>query len=135
MSDAVGRTLVAVRQEDATLIALPGREWGLLLGPDNVAARNITLGHSIFPGGSAPAGHVHPAEEEMIYVLSGRGRLVVHDKVVDLQPGVAVYIPVGVEHATVASEGEPLHLITVFSPPVVPGSYERPVAGGAGTDD
>ena len=124
MSDPTGRTLAAVRQGDVNLLALPGREWGLLLGPDNVAARNLTLGYAIFPSGSAPAGHVHPVEEEMIYVLSGRGRLIAPDIVVELQPGVAVYIPSGVEHATVAGDGEPLQLITVFSPPVVPGSYE-----------
>jgi quercetin dioxygenase-like cupin family protein len=131
VSNPVARNLVAVRQEDARLIALPGREWGLLLGPDNVAARNMTLGYAIFPSGSAPPGHVHLAEEEMIYVLSGRGRLVAPDMVVELEPGVAVYIPVGVEHATVAGDAEPLHLLTAFSPPVVPGSYEPPRASGA----
>ncbi|MGA8426650.1 MAG: cupin domain-containing protein, partial [Candidatus Dormiibacterota bacterium] len=66
----------------------------------------------------------HPAEEEMIYVLSGRGRIITDAMVVDLRPGLAVYIPPGVHHATAADNGEPLHLLTAFSPPVTPGSYE-----------
>jgi len=95
-----------------------------LLGPENVGSQNITLGFSVFPGGSAPPGHVHLEEEEMIYVLSGRGSLSTADATVRLKPGVAVYIPPGIQHATAADEGEPLHLVTAFSPPVSPGSYE-----------
>jgi putative monooxygenase len=84
----------------------------------------MALGFSIFPAGSAPPGHVHPAEEEMIYVVSGRGRIITDATVVDLSPGVAVYIPPGLIHTTSADDGEPLHLLTAFSPPVIPGSYE-----------
>jgi quercetin dioxygenase-like cupin family protein len=84
----------------------------------------MALGFSIFPAGSAPPGHVHSAEEEMIYVVSGRGHLTTGATVVDLIPGVAVYIPPGIAHATSADEHEPLHLLTAFSPPVIPGSYE-----------
>ena len=125
MGVTTGRTLVAVHRRDASVLNLPGRRWGLLLGPDNVGAHNATLGFSSFPPGSAPAGHLHPAEEELIYVVSGRGRLVTTDTTVELEPGTAVYVPPGVEHATVAGPEEPLELITAFSPPVMPGSYER----------
>jgi putative monooxygenase len=118
------RSLVSVFRDDAEIVALPGRQWGLLLGPGNAGSRNITLGFSVFPAGSAPPGHVHPSEEEMIYVVAGRGELIAADTSVSLRPGVAVYIPPGVHHATVASVDEPLSLITAFSPPVVPGSYE-----------
>ena len=118
------RTVGIAFQDSATRLDLPGRQWGLLLGPGNVGAANMALGFSIFPSGSAPPGHVHPVEEEMIYVVSGRGRLTTDATVVDLTPGVAVYIPPGLAHATSADEGEPLHLITAFSPPVIPGSYE-----------
>jgi putative monooxygenase len=121
--------LVAVFREEAEVVELPGRQWSLLLGPSNVGSRNMTLGLSSFPAGSAPAGHVHPSEEEMIYVVSGRGQLRAGNASVSLHPGVAVYIPPGVHHATVASEEEPLSLITAFSPPVVPGSYEKPGPG------
>jgi quercetin dioxygenase-like cupin family protein len=84
----------------------------------------MSLGFSVFPAGSAPPGHSHPAEEEMIYVISGRGQIITDARVVDLSPGVAVYIPPGIVHSTSADEGEPLQLLTAFSPPVVPGSYE-----------
>lgn len=116
--------LVASTRDRAETLHLPGRDWALLLGPAVGAVRNITLGYSTFPAGSAPTGHVHPNEEEVVYVVAGRGRLAAPDSVVELEPGVAVYIPPGTEHATIAYAGQDLELVTVFSPPVVPGSYE-----------
>jgi mannose-6-phosphate isomerase-like protein (cupin superfamily) len=68
---------------------------------------------------------VHPAEEETIYVVSGRGRLVSPEATANLEPGVSVFIPVGTFHATESDGPEPLELVCLFSPPVVPGSYER----------
>ena len=103
---------------------LPGRTWVLLLGPQNCRVRNVSLGLSIFPPGSAPTGHVHDSQEEVVYVLEGHGRLVTEECVMALNPGNTVYIPPGVRHSTEAFDDQPLRLLTVFSPPVEPGSYE-----------
>jgi quercetin dioxygenase-like cupin family protein len=116
--------LKSVNREDAQVHHLPGRDWFLCVGPQNSAAKNLTVGVAIFPAGSAPDGHVHPAEEEVIYIVSGTGELVTPEGAVALAPGTAVYIPVGMHHATVAHSSEPLELISIFSPPVIPGSYE-----------
>lgn len=116
--------LKAVDLKDAQVYHLPGRDWSLLAGPQNVAAKNLTLGLAVFPGGSAPDGHVHPAEEEVIYILSGTGELITPEGSVQLGPGTSVYIPPGLHHATVCHGPEPLELLSVFSPPVIPGSYE-----------
>jgi quercetin dioxygenase-like cupin family protein len=112
-------------REDAQVYQLPGRVWRLYVGPENSPARNLTLGVATFPPGSAPPGHVHDTQEEAIYIVSGRGKLVTPNGTAPLEAGTAVYIPVGLHHATVSEGDEPLELVSVFSPPVVPGSYER----------
>lgn len=116
--------LKRVPQQEAERHALPGRDWFLCIGPENSDAKNLTLGVAVFPPGSAPAGHVHAGEEEVVYVISGEGELVTPQGNALLEPGTTVYIPVGLHHATVSRGPEPLKLISVFSPPVVPGSYE-----------
>lgn len=116
--------LRGVRREEAAVYQLPGRDWHLCIGPQNSAARNLTVGLARFPAGSAPPGHVHESQEEVVYVVSGRGQLVTPDGTVELQPGTSVYIPVGLHHATRSSGPGPLELVCAFSPPVVPGSYE-----------
>lgn len=103
---------------------LPGREWRLLLGPQNCATRQLTMSVASFPPASAPPAHVHATQEEMVYVLAGRGRLLAGDTVVDLRPGTALRIPAGIEHGAVNDGDEPLELLCVFTPPVIPGSYE-----------
>jgi quercetin dioxygenase-like cupin family protein len=114
-----------VAREEAQVFPLPGRDWLLYIGPENSPARNVSVGVSIFPPGSHPAGHVHEREEETIYVTAGHGRLVTAEATAELEPGVSVFIPVGTFHATESDGPGPLELVCLFSPPVVPGSYEQ----------
>lgn len=117
--------LKRVTREDAEVHNLPGRDWLLYVGPETSPARNMTVGFATFPEGSAPPGHVHPAQEEIIYIVAGHGELVTPEGTAALDPGTAVYIPVGLHHATVSHGPGPLEMVTSFSPPVVPGSYEQ----------
>ncbi len=116
--------LQLVHRDEASVYSLPGRDWRLCVGPENTGAQHLTVGVATFPEGSAPAGHVHEREEEVIYILAGRGQLVTPDGSVDLEPGVSVYIPAGLHHATSSIGPGALELLSIFSPPVVPGSYE-----------
>src|SRR5512138_2399100 len=113
-----------VTRDEATVHPLPGRDWYYYIGPENSPARNVSMGVSVYPPGSRPAGHVHAAEEETIYCASGRGRIVTAEGSAEVEPGVVVFVPVGTFHATEADGPEPLELVCLFSPPVAPGSYE-----------
>jgi len=124
--------LKVVARADATVYNLPGRDWLLYIGPETSDARNLTLGVARFPAGSAPDGHIHDNQEEAIYIVSGRGRLVTPQGTVPLEPGTSVFIPIGVEHATESFGPDPLELVSVFSPPVIPGSYEPGTATTSG---
>ena len=93
--------LKAVKKEEAEVFDLPGRSWLHYVGPAITGSKNITVGFSEFPAGSAPEGHVHPTQEEVIYIVSGTGKLVSPANTVDLEPGTVVYIPVGQHHQTV----------------------------------
>jgi mannose-6-phosphate isomerase-like protein (cupin superfamily) len=116
--------LASVTRENATVYHLPGRDWLLYSGPSISGAKNLTVGVAIFPPGSAPPGHIHDGEEEVIYVVSGHGELHTPQGSVALEPGTCVYVPMGLHHSTVSHGPEALELVTSFAPPVVPGSYE-----------
>jgi len=116
--------LKRTQRQEAEVFHLPGRDFFLCIGPRNSDAKNVALGVAVFPAGSAPPGHVHPAEEEVIYIVSGTGELITPEGTAKLEPGTTVYIPAGLHHATVSLGPEALELVSVFSPPVVPGSYE-----------
>jgi quercetin dioxygenase-like cupin family protein len=114
-----------VARDEAEQVPLPGRVWHSYFGPHNSDARQVSMGVSVYPAGSKPTGHVHPAEEETIYCTAGRGRIVTSDGVAEVEPGVVVHVPPGTFHATEADGPEALELLCLFSPPVVSGSYEK----------
>jgi mannose-6-phosphate isomerase-like protein (cupin superfamily) len=117
-------TFETAHVDSCTVYHLPGRDWYYLLGPQNCAARNLAFGLAEFPGNSLAAAHVHEEEEEIIYILAGRGAIISDEGEVVLQPGLAVFIPPGLKHRIRVDGDEPLKLVTLFSPPVTPGAYD-----------
>ena len=117
--------ITRVARSEAEIVPLPGRTWHSYFGPWNSPARNVSLGVSVYPPGSRPAGHVHPAEEETIYCVAGRGRIVTPKETAEIEPGVVVLVAPGTYHATEVDGPGDLELVCFFTPPVVPGSYER----------
>jgi quercetin dioxygenase-like cupin family protein len=116
--------LKAVTRNEAERFELPGRDWYHYSGPGITGAEHLTVGFAVFPAGSAPEGHVHPSQEETIYIVSGHGELVTPEGTVALEPGTTVFIPIGLHHATVSNGPGDLEMVTAFGPPIVPGSYE-----------
>jgi len=110
--------------DTCTIHRLPGRDWYYLIGPQNSAAQNLAFGLAEFPAGTLAAPHMHGLEEEVIYILSGRGAIRAGDQEVVLEPGVAIFIPPGTEHQIRVDSLERLKLVTLFSPPVTPGAYD-----------
>ncbi len=116
--------LKVIHVSESSVYNLPGRDWFYMIGPSNSAARNLTFGLAEFPPDSDAQAHVHDAQEEVIFILSGRGEFITSHGVHELQPGTAVYIPPQLEHRIIVRGDQPLRLVTLFSPPVVPGAYD-----------
>jgi quercetin dioxygenase-like cupin family protein len=116
--------LKVIHESESSVYNLPGRDWFYMIGPSNSAARNLTFGLAEFPPNSNAKAHTHDAQEEIIYILSGEGEFISSEGNHKLQPGIAVYIPPQLEHRITVRGEEPLRLITLFSPPVVPGAYD-----------
>ncbi|MDW7679778.1 MAG: cupin domain-containing protein [bacterium] len=63
--------------------------------------------------------HRHDQKEQIFYVTSGTGVVKVGNKTFQVKPGDLVYIPLGMEHQTIAADHEALHyiLFNVFNNP------------------
>jgi quercetin dioxygenase-like cupin family protein len=55
--------------------------------------------------GVAPPPHFHPNEEQFIYLLEGKLRMVLDDDVTTIVPGDVVHIPRNVRHGILPVEG------------------------------
>ncbi len=114
-----------IKEQEIQALKLPGRDWKKLISPEVSGCKNMIMGLVIFPPGSDPGQHQHEIEEEIVYVVSGRGETKIGDEVFPLEPGMAVFTEPGVPHGVKTLGDEPLVLISVFSPPVRPGSYDK----------
>lgn len=114
-----------IREHDVEGAKLPGRNWKMLIN-DQAGCRNVTFGVAEFPAGSNPGSHKHDIQEEIIYILEGSGRMVLEGgEEISLSPGVTIYVPPGLDHAVVNDGNTTIRLVTLFSPQVVPGSYDK----------
>lgn len=68
--------------------------------------------------------HMHDEQEEIVYVLRGEGEFVTPEGKGAMSPGVGIFIPQGLPHHIVVHGDQVLTVVSVFSPPVVPGAYD-----------
>ena len=61
--------------------------------------------------------HVHPEQEEVIFVLSGKAISETETGRIDLYPGCVAHVPAGVVHATYNPNDEPCRAVIIKSPP------------------
>ena len=52
--------------------------------------------------------HKHDEKEQIFYITSGEGRVIVGDEKVNVKPGYLIHVPVGVVHQTITTGSEPL---------------------------
>ena len=93
-----------------------GRHTRLFVGPQSpIQADNFVSGFVIIePGGAVPP-HEHE-QEEVYYVLKGRGEMTVGAETQTMQAVSAVYIPSNTRHTLNNSGDEELHMLFVYSP-------------------
>jgi quercetin dioxygenase-like cupin family protein len=87
----------------------------LLTAADNPLA-NVNLVK--IPVGGEVTRHLHPQEVETIYLLQGRGTLVLGQVEIPFRAGQAAAIPQGLEHALRNEGAETIELIAFFTPPI-----------------
>jgi mannose-6-phosphate isomerase-like protein (cupin superfamily) len=89
-------------------------------GPDHTytdffRSERLSLGLAIWPAGSIDTQQPHP-EDEVYYVVGGRGQIRVAGEDRDLGPGALVHVAAGVEHRFHDIE-EDLKVLVFWSPP------------------
>lgn len=94
----------------------PPRTSWILVSEQTVGAKNLAMGvNETHVGGMVPE-HVHEAEEEVMFFLSGKGKFITGDGEVDLEPGVCIYNPPGIRHSIVNTGDEVLKFVWIYSP-------------------
>ena len=99
-------------------------DWGRLSWlsePQVTAAEKFSAGVVVLEPGKGHTRHNHPGCEEILFVLSGRGRQVVEvggeSREEVIGPGVLVHIPPDYYHSTVNLGSETMRILAIYAPP------------------
>ncbi len=86
--------------------------------PDLDAGAGLTTGEVIVYPGKGHAPHLHPDDQEVIYVISGEGVQTVDEDTpaFPIKAGDAVYIPANTLHSTFNTTWQPLRLVVIYTP-------------------
>jgi quercetin dioxygenase-like cupin family protein len=121
MSATATKTPVIEAADGATIHPLAGGQISVRLrqeqtGGELAATETVIPAH--YPG---PPRHVHPAFDELFYVLEGRLVFTVGDEQAAAEPGTIAYVPGDVPHAFANPHDEPCRILVVLTP----GGFER----------
>ena len=107
-----------VDENDLEVLDLPGRRLRWMITKDNVDAVHCSMCMiQIAPGQTVKPAHSHPHGEEVIYIISGSGKVMVDGKVEDVKAGCAVLFPQGKVHMLSNTGDEEMKVVCFFAPP------------------
>ena len=95
--------------------------WGLtkeLVNYQTVGARKVKVKITEYLPGHEHKNHVHPGQEEVLFVLSGIGMTQTREEKRKIGPGSVIFIGAGEPHTTWnLSEAESLRVLVIKAPP------------------
>ena len=104
--------MTVVGPDELNFRDFPGRSTA---DPFKVAGRGAsTVRQVVIEHVETRSPHRHPHSEEVVYVVSGRGRVWLDGTFHAVGPGTWYRIPTGTAHATVADPGEKMSLVCFF---------------------
>lgn len=93
-----------------------------LAAPWTMGTKNIWFGISKVEVGGKSNPHSHDIEE-IFYIESGRGKIIVEDEESEIEPGSCIYIPPNKTHQLINTGDETLKVICATSPPFEPKKF------------
>jgi mannose-6-phosphate isomerase-like protein (cupin superfamily) len=96
-----------------------------LVAPWALPAERMWVGMSKVDLGSRSNRHSHDQQEEIFYVVSGRGEIEVGEEKQAVEPGSIVVVPPTLSHSLINTGDETLKVLSVVSPPFEKSDFEQ----------
>lgn len=110
--------LPIVDENSIEALDLPGRQLRWVVTNQNTGARHCSMCViEVQPGQTVRPAHSHPNGEEVIYLLSGSGKVYIDGVVEPVKMGSAVLFPQGSIHMLRNSGTSPMKVACFFAPP------------------
>lgn len=107
----------AIHEDDVEGLGLPGRELRWVVAANALQSEQCSACViRVAAGDKVRPAHSHPNGEEVIYIISGSGRVMVGGEVQAVRAGTTVLFPRGVVHMLHNTGGEEMKVVCFFAP-------------------
>lgn len=104
---------------------LPGRRFRWLVADSGIASGQCSACViRVPPGERVRPAHSHPHSEEVIYIMSGSGRVLVDGEVAEVRMGSTVLFPQGAVHMLHNTGTEEMKVVCFFAPATTLDNYK-----------
>ena len=109
--------LPIVDEQTIPALDLPGRMLRWVVTNETTGAKNCSMCViEVQPGQTVKPAHSHPLGEEVIYLLSGSGRVWIEGEIGSVKQGCAILFPQGKVHMLQNTSAEVMKVACFFSP-------------------
>jgi quercetin dioxygenase-like cupin family protein len=110
-------SLPIVDEQSIPALDLPGRMLRWVVTGENTDAKCCSMCViEVQPGQTVKPAHSHPNGEEVIYLLSGSGRVWIEDEIGDVKQGCAILFRQGKIHMLQNTSAEVMKVACFFAP-------------------
>jgi quercetin dioxygenase-like cupin family protein len=116
------KILPIVDENSVEALDLPGRRLSWMVTQDTSRANTVSAQHcsmcmiKVQPGQTVKPAHSHPNGEEVIYIVSGSGRVWIEGKIEPVKAGSAVLFRQGHVHMLQNNGTEEMKVVCFFAP-------------------
>ena len=106
-----------IHETEVEALNLPGRQLSWVVSPEGLYAESCSACViRVAPGDRVRPAHSHPHGEEVIYIMTGLGRVLVAGEVRQVSAGTAVLFPQGAVHMLHNTGSEEMKVVCFFAP-------------------
>lgn len=90
-----------IKKSEAEVKTILGGSITIYCTPETVDSKKLVFVLGSFAPGEGLDPHIHPESEEIYYIIEGTGTVYTgkEKKEISIEPGMALYIPDGIEHS------------------------------------
>jgi len=109
--------MTIIHENDVPEVEHPGRFMRWLANADSLQAKNLSVCViRVLPGESVRPAHSHPNSEELIYIITGNGKVMIENEVGEVSAGSAILFEQGKIHMLKNTGDVEMKVICFFAP-------------------
>lgn len=117
--------MTIIHESDVPETEQPGRYMRWLANNDSLQANNLSVCViRVMPGETVRPAHSHPKSEELIYIITGKGKVMIENEVGPVRAGTAVLFEQGKVHMLKNTGDQEMKVICFFAPATSMDNYK-----------